>query len=109
MALGVQRGGAVEPDVVLLEALRGELRDGDRSAPVASFDLPEGEVGGEGEAEVATDMQTAALLARAPGLGIAAAALLIVAEGDDGTRLDDAELEEAAKRAGRLAGAILSG
>ena len=110
LALGVERGGAVQPDAVLLTALRRELPEGGRSAPVASFDLPAAEAGAEGETEteVAADLQTAALLTRAPALGVAAAALLIVAEDADGRRLSDEDLEEAAKQAGRLAAAILS-
>jgi uridine phosphorylase len=55
------------------------------------------------------DLQTAALLALAARLEVAAAALLIVAANAGGDRIGDQELEEAAKRAGRAAAAALSG
>lgn len=111
LALGVERGEAVKPDAVLLTALSQTLPAGGHSAPVASFDLPAAEAAAEDEVEteVAADLQTAALLTRAPALGVAAAALLIVADGADGEKLGDEELEGAAKRAGRLASEILSG
>jgi hypothetical protein len=52
-------------------------------------------------------MQTAALLGTAADLGVAAAALLIVAEKSDSGQLRDEEMEEAAKRAGIAAAALL--
>jgi hypothetical protein len=58
------------------------------------------------EGDVA-DMQTAALLGTARGLGIAAAAVLIVSEGADGERLSDEALEAAAKLAGNAAVEVL--
>jgi len=57
-------------------------------------------------AEVA-DMQTAALLATAAELGVAVAALLIVSERSDSGQLSDEELEAIAKKAGRVAAAVL--
>ncbi len=48
-------------------------------------------------------MQTAALLGAAAELGLAAAAVLIVAETQRPGQLRDEELEEAAKRAGTAA------
>ncbi len=57
-------------------------------------------------AEVA-DMQTAALLATAAELELAAAALLVVTERSDSGRLPDEELEALAKQAGRAAAAVL--
>ena len=59
-----------------------------------------------GDAEAA-DMQTVAVLARGRELGLAAAAVLVVSEAG-GERLDDTELEAAAKRAGRAARDALS-
>jgi uridine phosphorylase len=56
----------------------------------------------------AADMQTAALLAAATRLGVAAGALLIVAETFDGGQLGDEELEAVAKRAGEVAARLLS-
>ncbi len=52
-------------------------------------------------------MQTVAVLARGRELGLAAAAVLVVSEAG-GERLDDTELEAAAKRAGRAARDALS-
>jgi uridine phosphorylase len=57
-------------------------------------------------AEVA-DMQTAALFATAEELGVAVAALLIVAEKGDADQLRDDDLEALAKTAGRAAAAVL--
>jgi uridine phosphorylase len=55
----------------------------------------------------AADMQTAALLATAADLGIAAAAVLVVTEKSDSGQLRDDDLEAAAKRAGRAAATVL--
>ncbi|HET7573639.1 MAG TPA: hypothetical protein VFJ99_00845 [Solirubrobacterales bacterium] len=55
----------------------------------------------------AADMQTAALYSAAPRLGVAVAAVLIVAHAAEGD-LDDSGLEAAAKQAGAAAKAILS-
>jgi uridine phosphorylase len=57
-------------------------------------------------AEVA-DMQTAALLAAAEELEVAAAAVLVVTEKSDSGQLRDEGLEEAAKLAGRAAASVL--
>jgi uridine phosphorylase len=56
----------------------------------------------------AADMQTAALLQEAREQDVAAAAVLIATEKSDSGQLRDEELEEAAKRAGRAATALLS-
>jgi uridine phosphorylase len=56
----------------------------------------------------AADMQTAALLQGAREQGLAAAAVLIATEKSDSGQLRDEELEEAAKRAGRVAARLLS-
>jgi len=55
----------------------------------------------------AADMQTAALLATAAELGVAAAAVLVVTERSDSGQLRDDDLEAAAKRAGHAAAAVL--
>jgi hypothetical protein len=53
-------------------------------------------------------MQTAALFAAGPGLGVGIAAVLVVSESAAGVRLDDAAGEAAAKRAGVASAASLS-
>ncbi len=101
-------GEAVAPDAELAAALAAGLGTGARAGTVASLDVLHG--GGAPspveEGEVA-DMQTAALLAAAARLGIAAAAVLIVSEGADGEQLADEELAAAAKAAGTAAMAVL--
>lgn len=104
-ALGVARGEAVLPDAELTERLNTELGAQGRPAAVFSFDVhPDEQTPGDG----AADMQSASLLARARALGIEAAAVLIVAEASGGERLEKDEIEEAERRAGRAASAILS-
>jgi hypothetical protein len=93
-------GELTAPDPGLLAALAGagrgaEIESGGLS-PLADAGRPH-------------DLQTAALLAIAPRLGVAAAALLIVAESAGGERIGDDALEAAAKDAGRAAAAVLSG
>jgi hypothetical protein len=53
-------------------------------------------------------MQTATVLARGRGLGIAVAAVLIVERSASGERLADEALEDGAKRAGHAAARVLS-
>jgi purine-nucleoside phosphorylase len=106
-SFGVPTGEAALPDAELLRRLRGELSDAARAVPVASFDTLRGDataIAGVG----AADMQTLAVLARGRELGIAVAAVLIVAEQDDGERLGDDELEAVAIKAGHAAVAALS-
>jgi Phosphorylase superfamily len=105
-----QPGDTVLPNQELTRLLRGELGGESRDAAVASLDV----LRGEGEpappsAGDAVDMQSAALLSRGPALGVALAAILIVAETSAGTWLEDGELERAAKRAGAAAETVLSG
>lgn len=104
---GVGIGETVRPDPALTARLGDELAKDGRAATVASFDAHPATQSPAPAA--AADMQTAPLLARAHSLGIAAAALLIVAEitGTD-ERLEKETLEEAEKRAGRLASCPLS-
>jgi uridine phosphorylase len=94
-AVGLEAGASVEPDATLLEHLRGKAQ----LATIASLDAPPASAVPEA---IAADMQTAAVLAKARQLDIAAAALLVVSEADD-KKLDDEQLETAAKRAGRIA------
>jgi uridine phosphorylase len=113
-AFDVSTGAIVEPDPVLTERLNEELGDEARPARVVSLDaMPAGAEGALGAAPgaagaVAADLQTAVLLARARSLGIAAAAVLIVAEREDAERLEGERLERAARRAGSAAAAALS-
>lgn len=105
-----QPGETVLPDMELTGLLRRELGDDARAATVASLDGLHG--GGEPaavSAGAAADMQSAALLGRGPGLGVALAIVLIVAETSKGTRLRDEELETAARLAGTAAKTALSG
>jgi len=107
-SFGVAPGAALRPDPALFERLRTELAPGFRPARVASFDLLPAEPATAGPA--AADMQTAALLARGPELGIATAAVLVVTDnGLAAPRLSDEALEAAAKLAGRAASGALSG
>jgi uridine phosphorylase len=92
------------PDPELTAELEGALGDRGRKGQVASVDVlpaPSGDPGAD-----VTDMQTAALLNRGAELGIAVAAVLIVAETREAGLLDE-ELEEAAKVAGEAAAAVL--
>lgn len=101
-------GEPVAPDGGLAAALREALGAAAEEGTAASLDVLHG--GGApppvSEGDVA-DMQTAALLGTAGGLGIAAAAVLVVSEDAGGARLDDEGLEAAAKRAGHAAAAVL--
>jgi uridine phosphorylase len=101
-------GEAVAPDPEMEARLREALGEAARPGTAASLDVLHG--GGAPppveQGEVA-DMQTAAIFGAARRLEIGAAAVLIVSEGAGGERLGDAELEAAAKLAGRAAAAIL--
>jgi uridine phosphorylase len=105
-SLGATAGTTVGPDRTLTEGLASELGGDCQLALVASVDFhpPVTDPGA-----LASDMQTATLLARAATLKIALAALLIVSERDDGAQLEKQDLEELEKRAGRAAGSVLSG
>jgi uridine phosphorylase len=104
-------GAAVLPDTGLTARLRRELGQAARSAVVASLDaLHRGErdepAPYEGRADAA-DMQTATLFSTARTLGLAIAAVLVVAESADGGRADDERIEAAAKLGGAAASAAL--
>jgi uridine phosphorylase len=97
------------PDPGLTETLRAQLGDGARTGTVVSLDSlyrPERDFPFPTLAEMA-DMQTAALLASAEELGVAAAALLVVTEKSDSSQLADEDLETAAKVAGSAVKAVL--
>jgi uridine phosphorylase len=101
-------GEAVAPDAELAASLRERLGEAARPGSTASLDVLHagGDPAPVAEGDVA-DMQTAALFGAARRLGIAAAAVLIVSADAAGEPLGDAELEAAAKVAGRAAAAIL--
>lgn len=96
------------PDEALADALRAELGDEARPGRVASLDVlhpapgqptPEGDV---------ADMQTATLLSTARDLGVAMAAVLVVAEAEGFDPLDDDAITERAKSASQAALRVLS-
>lgn len=103
-ALG-REGTIVSPDPELLDRLLAATEAGAKLVSIASFDLLSVADAG---AHVAADQQTSGIFSLAPTLGIAAAALLVVAEDAAGQRIDDESLERAAKRAGRAAASALS-
>lgn len=104
-------GAAVLPDAGLTARLREELGEAARPAIVASLDALHR--GGEAapapyaERVDAADMQTAALFAGAEELGLALAAVLVVAESAAGDQADDDRVEAAAKAGGAAATAAL--
>lgn len=102
-------GAAMRPDPDLTAALRRELGAEVRDATVASLDtLHAGGAPAPVAAGAAADMQTAALFSRGGELGVALAAVLIVAESADGEQLGDEAQEQAAKLAGAAAADSLS-
>ena len=110
-------GGSPGASTLASPELTGRLRRqlgigrGARPAIVASLDILHehgaAEAGGYAGNVDAADMQTAALLAQGERLGVAIAAVLIVAEDAGGEIADDEAVEAAAKRAGTAAVAIL--
>jgi uridine phosphorylase len=106
-ALGASAGETVAPDAALTAHIGDALEGTVRVATVCSVDAHPGEKPAPAGA-MAADMQTAPLLARARALQVEVAALLIVTEARNGEALDDDALEQAEKRAGRLALAGLS-
>lgn len=106
-AFGVGPGAVVVPDPALTELLRAGLGGAGRAARIASLDTFPAAESLPGGA-IAADLQTVTVLARAAQLGMAAAAVLIVAETAGGERASDEVVEEAAKRAGRSAARALS-
>lgn len=104
VAFGTQEETKATPDPELTAELEAALGEQGRRGGVTSLDVLPAPGMGAG-ADVA-DMQTATLLARGTELGVAVAAVLIVAETHAGALLDE-ELEEAAKVAGKAAAAVL--
>jgi len=108
VALGAEAGETVFPDSRLTAGIGEGLEGKADPATICSVDARPGE-GPVPTGAVAADMQTAPLLARARALEIEVAALLIVAAARNEEALDKDALEQAEKRAGRLALAGLSG
>ncbi len=106
-SLGVAVGETARPDAGLTERLEAALAGVGRSLVVGSVDTHPGDRT-PGLGADATDMQTAPLLARGRSLGIALAAVLIVAETNGGVALDEEQLKTAEKRAGQAASSVLS-
>jgi uridine phosphorylase len=107
-SLGIAVGETVAPDTDLHGRVGRALGEDGRPAAIASVDAhPDERALLSGVA--AADMQTAPLLAQAHTLGIAAAAILIVAEKSGSeVGLGKEALELAEKRAGRAASTALS-
>jgi purine-nucleoside phosphorylase len=105
-SFGLAIGESVAPDAELTGALARSLGEGAPTVAVASFDLLPADASGLPDAAGAADLQTVAVLARARALGVAGAAIL-VAEGGSGDELSDSARDEASKRAGLAAAAVL--
>jgi uridine phosphorylase len=102
-------GAAVLPDSDLSARLRRQLGADARAAAVASFDtLQRSGASPPIAASAAADLQTAMLFRRGGELGVALAAVLVVAESTRGEQLADGPGELAARRAGEAAAAALS-
>jgi uridine phosphorylase len=104
-AFGAGPSASLTPDEKLTAGLCDALGDEARRVAVASFD--DHPPSSRPEKAVAADMQSAPLLARARGLGVGVAALLMVAESVAGDRLAKDELEGLEKTAGRAAARAL--
>jgi len=100
-------GGSALPDRELTEALNRALPDAHPGVAISLDNLHDPERDHPTVLAEAADMQTAALLATAGALGVAAAAVLIVSERSDSGQLRDEDLEAAAKRAGIAAATLL--
>lgn len=103
-------GSAVLPDAGLTARLREELGAATRPAIVASLDALHrggGKPAAYAERVDAADMQTATLFSVAEELGLAIAAVLVVAESAAGEQADDDRIEMAAKVGGAAATAAL--
>jgi uridine phosphorylase len=99
-------GGSAHPDRELTDGLGRSLPDAQTGVVVSLDALHDPEREWPGVPAEAADMQTAALLDTAAELGVAGAALLIVAERSD-SALHEQELEQVAKRVGLAASALL--
>ncbi len=89
----------------LRPSISGALASGGDAelSQVASYDSEPGET-----TAPAYDLQTAALIAVGEELGLGLGAILVVARNSDGVFIRPDELDDAAKRAGRIAAAALS-
>ena len=106
-SFGLVPGATLAPDPTLHQSLEDRLAGEARVASVASLDTLHGEPLATAVDVVAADMQTAAVLARAGELGIAAAAVLLVNKvGEE--MLEDEALERGSVRAGQAAAEALS-
>ncbi len=101
-------GVSVSPDTALTAGLKQVLTDAHRGVAISLDDLHRPERDRPSLLAEGADMQTAALLSTAAEHGVAAAVVLIVSERSDSGQLRDAELETAAKRAGKAAAGVLS-
>jgi len=101
-------GGRSLPDSALTAQLQEAIEDAALGVVVSldSLHRPEAEL--PSMIAEGADMQTAGLLQAAGEHGVAAAAVLIVAERSDSGQLRDEDLETVAKRAGRVAASLLS-
>lgn len=100
-------GRSARPDRELTEELARSLPEARVGVAVSLDSLHDPERERPSVLAEAADMQTATLLSTAAELGVAATALLIVAERSDSGQLRDEKLEEAAKRAGTAAATVL--
>ena len=89
------------------EALIRELGSEASSTAVASLDHA-GDAPTRAPGIAGSDLQTATVLTRGKSLGLTVAAVLVVEETTDGVRIDDEDLGQAARVAGRAAAAVLS-
>jgi uridine phosphorylase len=105
-ALAAERASLPDPD--LSGGLKRELGGAVRTSAIASLDRPLSESVKTPAQISAADMQTATVLSLAQTLGIAAASVLIIEESASGEQIDERAFEQAAKRAGSAAVAVLS-
>jgi uridine phosphorylase len=102
-ALGAS--GTLAPDGELTRALVDAAGGRATAATVTTVDLWEQQAAGS----AAVEMAAAPLFALGPGLGVAAACLLVVGEGAGGERLDDDALGSGSAATGEIAIAALAG
>jgi uridine phosphorylase len=106
-SFGLEAGAVVEPDADLLRRLGDRLPEA-TAVRAASFDALHADGAAAPPGVAAADMQTAALFARGPAVGVAVAAVLVVTGTEAGDFADSEDLESAAKRAGTAAAESLS-
>jgi uridine phosphorylase len=101
-------GVAGTPDPELTAALEESLPEAQRGVVVSLDTLQRPERDQPSVLAEGADMQTAGLLAAAAAHGVRAGAVLVVTEKSDSGQLSDEETEAAAKRAAKVAAAVLS-